>query len=83
MDDPCWVNLCESKPMKDKELWVMVVRGMTTESYDVGYERAELKKSGWRFRAKPEYEKVVAWLKSDRPLTRQEVSDVPKGGIRF
>jgi hypothetical protein len=79
--DTCWVNVCEREPTKDQELWVMVVSGRGTDN--AGYEMAKLTKSGWRFRAKPEYKKVVAWLESDRILSRQEVSDVPKDGIRF
>lgn len=77
--DPCWVNLCERGPTKDKELWLLVVSGMG----DIGYERAALTMSGWQFVSEPEFTKVVAWLATDRPLSRQEVSDVPKGGIRF
>jgi hypothetical protein len=79
--DPCWVNMCERDPTKDEELWVLVVSEMGTG--DMGYERAKLTTSGWRFSAKPEYTKIVAWLESDRPLSRQEVSNVPKSGIRF
>jgi hypothetical protein len=79
--DPCWVNICEREPTKEQELWVMVVSGMGTDN--IRYEMAKLTKSGWRFRAKPEYKKVVAWLESDRILSRQEVSDVPKCRIRF
>ncbi len=81
--DPCWVNLCEREPTKDKELWVLVVPAKAKGSYDIGCERAKLTTSRWRFSAKPEYTKIVAWLESDRPLTRHEVSDVPKRGIQF
>jgi hypothetical protein len=79
--DPCWVSLCEREPTKDKEFWVIVVAGMGTG--DIGYGRAKLTTSGWRFPAKPKFSKVVAWLESDRSLTWQQVRDVPKGGIRF
>jgi len=81
--EPCWVSLCEREPAKGTEIWVLVVQGMATDSHDIGYEKAELTTSGWRLSAKPEYTRIVAWLESDRLLSRQEVSEVSKGGIRF
>ena len=79
--EPCWINFGEREPTENKEFWVMVVSGMGTNN--IGYEMAKLTRSGWRFQAMPKYKKIVAWLESDRLLSRQEVPDVPKDGIRF
>jgi hypothetical protein len=61
----------------------MVVQGAVSTGHDIEYSEAELTPHGWRFCGTPRYTNVVAWLESDRSLSRDELSKVPKDEIRF
>jgi hypothetical protein len=80
--DPHWVNSSEHNPEQDKLVWVLVVERIDDSSHHIGYAKATFTTSGWAFRGTPEYTRIVAWLESDRELSRSEVSDLPKDGIR-
>jgi hypothetical protein len=81
--EPHWVNLIEHDPEGDKLVWVLVVERLDDSSHDIGYAKATLTTSGWTFSGTPEYTRIVAWLESDRDLSRSEVSNVPKDRVRF
>jgi hypothetical protein len=78
-----WVNLIDREPPKGKDMQVLVVQTSGPRSSDIGYEDAKLTDSGWVFSGTPQYRHVVAWLESDRRLTRDELSQVPKTAIKF
>jgi len=80
---PHWVNICERAPDKGKEVQVLVVHRTSPDSCDIGYGKAKLTVDGWLFSGVPEYTNLVAWLESDRSLSRKELSDVAKDCIRF
>ena len=69
-----WVNVREREPQLGKEVQLLLVG----KDCSIGYGSAALKADGWAFRSRPEYPIVVAWLESDRCLTREELSNVPK-----
>jgi hypothetical protein len=83
--EPHWVNICDRKPDGGKEVQVLVIQRINlSEDHDIGYERAKLTAPNrWEFSQEPQYRNIAAWLESDRILSREELSNVPKGGIRF
>ena len=81
--EPCWINVCEQEPEEGREVQVLVVQGTDRNGYDIGYGKATLTESGWRFSNTPQYPRVVAWLESDRFLSGNELSQVSKDRIRF
>ena len=75
---PHWVSIYEREPQVGREVQLLLVGN----DGSIGYGSATLTAGGWAFSSRPEYTSVVAWLESDRRLTREELSNVPKTSIR-
>src|SRR5438093_10827557 len=83
---PFWVDVSERYPEENRKVQLLLVgpADNDTGARNIEYATGTWSAGEWVFDPPmPTFTQVVAWLESDRLLTYDDVSSIPKNEIRY